>query len=162
MRRISPVFLPAALAAALALSACESPNNDSSTQNGTDSAAAGDGGGEMIYVARVDSAPFYRYGPAQASAPDWTLRRGEQVAILQLGKGYSRARLPSGMIGWIATGDFEPKEGSRLVDDEPPPRQRSAGRVSGEETFIPPSDPAREMPMPEPVAPPPGLPEFRL
>lgn len=157
MNRFFPLLIVTGFLAGLA--GCQTTGGEGKKEG--EGAAAG-AGEEAVYVARVDSAPFYRYGPAQAGEPDWVLKRGERVTMVRLGKGYSQARLPSGMAGWVATGDFEPLEGSRLAGEGDGADGRGAGRVSGEEEFVPPVDPARELPMPEPVAPPPGLPEFRI
>ncbi len=160
MKCLNRLLFLAVIVPALLLPACRSTKKDQSSEVKPDQASAT--AGEMTYVARVDAAPFYRYGPAQAGSPDWKVQRGQEVTILSLGKDYSRAKLPSGLVGWVNTSDFQPKEGSRLAANSSPTGQSSAGAVSGEESFVPPTDPGGETPLPEPVAPPPGIPEFRL
>ena len=61
------------------------------------------------YAVTTPRALFYRYGPAQASGPDFALSLGERVTMLSYEYGYSQVTIPeNNMTGWVPTDDLAP------------------------------------------------------
>ena len=46
--------------------------------------------------------PFYKYGPAQAQGPDFTLKKGVVVTLVKRSSGFSLVRIPEGEEGYVA------------------------------------------------------------
>ena len=54
------------------------------------------------YEVIASHTPFYKYGPAQAQGPDFTLKKGVVVTLVKRSSGFSRVRIPEGEEGYIA------------------------------------------------------------
>ncbi len=66
------------------------------------------------YVVKVESTPFYKYGPQQPGGPDLQLVRGRYVTMIKRGFGFSQVRIDEGTDGYMATDEIEPApEGPR-------------------------------------------------
>ncbi len=60
------------------------------------------------YVVKVKQTAFYRYGPAQATGPDFNLNQGQPVTVLRRDFGFSRVTLEGGQVGFVANDDLMP------------------------------------------------------
>lgn len=67
--------------------------------------AAKKGQEEKWYVVSVKQAPFYEFGPAQATGPSFGVKEGDYLMLLKREPGFSRVRLEDGQEGYIAN-DF--------------------------------------------------------
>ena len=66
------------------------------------------GVGTVRYVVTTETAPFYKYGPAQPSGPDLRLKKDELVTMVARHYGYSRVTDPDGDTGYVPTDDIVP------------------------------------------------------
>lgn len=73
------------------------------------------------YVVSVRSAPFYKYGPAQAFGADMNLQSGQHVTMMTRQFGYSRVMLDDGVSGWVPTDDLKPAPATPVPKPSPPP-----------------------------------------
>lgn len=64
------------------------------------------------YVVNVKQTPFYRYGPAQATGPDFNLDLGQRVTVIRRDYGFSRVTLETGQVGFVANEDILPAPAS--------------------------------------------------
>lgn len=138
--------LPLLLVTALALAACSSqrtaePGSGSAVQTGNLA------GGELYASITRAGAPFYQYGPAQPSGPDFHLDRGDLVKLVRKESGFSQVQLEGGQNGYIANSYLAAADAP-----SPPP----APAVEMAETVALPSEPSRS---PQPPSP---TPVFRL
>jgi hypothetical protein len=111
--------------------------------------------------------PFYSFGPAQASGPDFALNHGSRVTMLSYQYGYSHVAVEgSGQSGYVATEDLAPAPA--LTGPEPSPSALLAvshprHRHNNYETQTPTAGDQSQIPLPEfpESKPPPGAPAFR-
>lgn len=111
------------------------------------------------FLVAVNSAQFYKYGPAQAFGADFTLPAGQKVTMLDRQFGYSRVMLEDGTSGYVATDDLKP------APPEPPPKpvrkstgtgSRSSGKPKRSNVQPVPTDPLfdiNDVPLPLPDEP---------
>ena len=60
------------------------------------------------YVVNSQRTSFFKYGPAQASGPDFALTKGQRLTMLSRQFGYSHVAMDSGQSGYVATEDLAP------------------------------------------------------
>ncbi len=60
------------------------------------------------YIVSVPKTQFYKFGPAQASGPDFTISEGTRIIMLEHAFGYSRVMTADGTAGWVPTEDVKP------------------------------------------------------
>ena len=60
------------------------------------------------YVVSVSKASFYKFGPAQAGGPDFSLNEGTKIIMLDHAFGYSRVMTADGTAGYVSTDDVKP------------------------------------------------------
>jgi hypothetical protein len=70
------------------------------------SASSQPAGGKRVFAVKVPAAPFYYYGPRQASGPDKTLPKDTRVAMIRASFGHCKVRLASGEEGYVANDDL--------------------------------------------------------
>ena len=51
---------------------------------------------------------FYSFGPAQASGPDFALKKGEPLTLVRRERGFSWVRTEAGREGYVATDQIAP------------------------------------------------------
>jgi hypothetical protein len=107
--------------------------------------------------------PFYKYGPAQAIGPDFSLESGAQLTVIKRDTGYSQVMLDNGQSGYIATETLAPVVVKPAPTPEPSTgtlRKKSSRPRHAENDLIPPRH-AEEppLPLPEPTQQP--KPPFR-
>jgi hypothetical protein len=61
-----------------------------------------------FYVVSATSAEFFKYGPAQSFGPDFVLKKGDRVTMLDRTWGFSRVMTENGVAGFVASEDLEP------------------------------------------------------
>ena len=88
-------LLPPALAFVLASAGCASKSASALPKTG-------------FFVVSSHAAEFFKYGPAQSFGPDFMLKKGERVTMLNRDWGFSRVQTENGVAGYIATEDIEP------------------------------------------------------
>lgn len=103
-------LLPAALAFVLASAGCALKKNASALPK------------TGAFVVSSHTAEFFKYGPAQSFGPDFMLKKGERVTMLNRDWGFSRVQTENGVAGYVATEDIEPAP--------PPPAPRIASTRS--------------------------------
>jgi hypothetical protein len=112
------------------------------------------------YAVTTPKALFYRYGPAQASGPDFALSLGERVTMLSYEYGYSQVTIPeNNMTGWVPTNDITPA--APLPKTSPAPLLASRSRHHYDEEIPPGEQPNAPLPEFPESRPPPGSPPFR-
>ena len=117
------------------------------------------------YIVKNSRTPFYSYGPAQASGPDFALSQGDRVTMLSYEYGYCHVAVQgTGQSGYVATEDLapappQPKPAAPALAGGSHPRHHRSGYGSR------PSGPVDESQIPLPEfpesKPPPGAPAFR-
>lgn len=90
-------LLPLLTITALAVAACSSQPTAEMSE-----AASIRGDGERYASITRAGAPFYQYGPAQPSGPDFYLNRGDLVRQVRRESGFSQVQLESGQTGYVA------------------------------------------------------------
>ncbi len=139
--KFTPEFTKvAALALLVALAGCRSSKKSEPASGDTaqSSAAVGEAAGNTNTDAEpalvnTESAPFYRYGPAQAAGPDLRLSKNTVVQVTKRGKAYSSVKLQSGMTGFMTTreltfGDEVAQMAAQLAQQSQPPTAVDAPR----------------------------------
>src|SRR5207302_10998678 len=53
------------------------------------------------YAVNTSRTQFYKYGPAQATGPDFALYKGQQVTMLRRAFGYSQVTTDDGQAGYV-------------------------------------------------------------
>jgi hypothetical protein len=98
------------------------------------------------YVVSAPKAFFYKYGPAQTTGPDFALKQGTKVTMLQMSFGFSRVMTDDGTSGFVASAEVKPA---------PPEPPASSGRLSGSglRALLFPSRPKRSNVQPVPGSP---------
>ncbi len=100
------------------------------------------------YLVSVQSAQFYKYGPAQAFGADFNLTQGQKVTMLERQFGYSRVMLEDGETsGYMATEDLKP------APPEPPPKPAPARKISSGSGRMYSGKPKRSNVQPTPIDP---------
>ena len=89
-------LLPAALALVLASGGCALKKDASALPK------------TGFFVVSSHAAEFFKYGPAQSFGPDFMLKKGERVTMLNRDWGFSRVLTENGVAGYVATEDIEP------------------------------------------------------
>ena len=117
------------------------------------------------YMVKSLRTPFYSFGPAQSSGPDFALNHGARVTMLSYQYGYSHIAVEgSGQSGYVATDDLAP------APPLPAPSPSALLAVShtrhrhgGYESQPPTAAEQSQIPLPEfpESKPPPGTPSFR-
>ena len=156
-------LLSAALALLLALAGCTTK---------------GAGPKSGSYVVTALTAEFFKYGPAQSFGPDFTLKKGDRVNMLEHTWGFSKVMTENGVSGYIASEEIEPAPPSatpRLAANttragkypigSPRPSLPSWQKRNGGEVIGNPNDPlfnVDDVPMPMPDdTPAKARPQFR-
>jgi hypothetical protein len=58
------------------------------------------------YRVVAETTPFFHYGPQQAGGPDLSLKKGDEVRMVQHAYGYSRVTTAAGIEGYVGTEDI--------------------------------------------------------
>ena len=113
--------------------------------------------GKRVFAVNVQAAPFYYYGPRQASGPDKTLPKNTRVAMIRASFGHCKVRLASGEEGYVATDDLHMVSSVTLAPGAVAPADAvAAAQVSHEPTGPQLADPAPNPdfePTPIPILP---------
>jgi len=115
------------------------------------------------YMVKTQSTPFYKNGPAQATGPDFTLKKDQRVTMLSQQFGFSHVATDDGQSGYVPTEDLAP------APPEPKPSPTAASAAFAEDrkgrasSRRPTAREESQVPLPEfPEAkPPPDAPGFR-
>lgn len=109
--------------------------------------------GEKFFVVKVDSTPFYRYGPQQASRPEMTLPKDTLVTLVQPSFGWCKVELASGNQGYVANDDLTiaPSATTAVVNAPPARRSRTVQPEPDFSRFIPPEPLPDIEPTPIPI-----------
>ena len=81
------------------------------------------------FIVIADSTSFFKYGPAQASGPDLSLKKGQIVTMVEKHYGYSRVIDPDGDAGYVGTDDIAPAPA--LAAAQPAPEPKRSSRIGG-------------------------------
>ena len=106
------------------------------------------------YVVVASRTPFYRFGPAQPTGPDFNLVAGQPLKLIHREFGFSQVQTDNGQTGYVSTDDIGPAP--------PPPPEPPPSRVSRNKTerdTLPPPDFTQPNDMALPASSPP--PTFR-
>ena len=60
------------------------------------------------FLVSSPQAEFYKYGPAQSFGPDFTLKKGDKVLMLERSWGFCRVMTDGGISGFISSDDIVP------------------------------------------------------
>ena len=114
-------------------------------------------------------AEFYKYGPAQSFGPDFTLKKGDKVLMLEKSWGFCRVMTDGGISGFISSDDIVPAPPEPAAVKKAPTGGSGGGRTffgrpkrSNVEPV--PSDPlfnVNDVPLPLPDEPTKPKPKFR-
>ncbi|MGC3990123.1 MAG: hypothetical protein QM796_10675 [Chthoniobacteraceae bacterium] len=94
------------------------------------------------------SAPFYIYGPAQTTGPDFDLKKGDLIEVMRGETGYTYGRAEKrGVLGYVSNADLGPyiRPRARGTASSSSSRRRSSGNWRQE---IQSYHPAVEPPLP--------------
>jgi len=116
-------------------------------------------GGPVRYHVIAEETPFFKFGPAQANGPDFKLKKGRELIMLERHYGYSRVQTDDGDSGYTATDDIAPSPNQPSPDAAPVKKTGGSGgysRKSGGRTpdFDQPNDaalPSTQPPNDEPA-----------
>jgi hypothetical protein len=61
-----------------------------------------------LYVVATPTAEFFKYGPAQSFGPDFVLKKGDRLTMLERTWGFSKVQTENGLVGYVASEDVEP------------------------------------------------------
>ncbi len=123
--------------------------------------SVGDG---KLYAVGVEKAPFYRYGPQQASGPDEQLPKDTLVKLIRHSFGYSKVIVAeTGQLGFVASEDLTVASAAMIAaaTATPPPQVTASSGPAREQFDVESADPSFVPPpegLPAPDLPPP-LPE---
>jgi len=89
--------------------------------------------GPVRYIVKAEQTPFYKYGPAQANGPDFQLKKGRIVIMLERQYGFSRVQTDEGDSGYVGTDDIAPApdQNADLADAAPKHSGDGATRSHG-------------------------------
>jgi uncharacterized protein YgiM (DUF1202 family) len=122
------------------------------------------------YVVSVPQASFYKSGPAQSFGPDFVLKKGDRVTMLDRQWGFSRVLTDNGVAGYIANEEIAPtaaaaaQRGASAARGNVPGAGLPAGRAGRNQVQDVPGNPlfnVNDVPLPmldEPAKP---RPQFR-
>jgi len=117
------------------------------------------------YTVKSQRTPFYSYGPAQSSGPDFALTHGARVTMLSYEYGFSHVAVEgTGQSGYVATDDLAPA--APLPAPSPSALLASAHvrhHHGADDSRPPTAEEQSQIPLPEfpESKPPPGAPAFR-
>jgi len=89
--------------------------------------ASSAGGGQVPYIVKADSTPFFKFGPAQPAGPDLRLKKDQLVTMIERHYGYSQVIDPDGDSGYIATDDIAPAPNQTASIGNNSKKSRGAG-----------------------------------
>jgi hypothetical protein len=103
----------ACLAAALLLTGCQNRARDDAPRSGVVGEAAPP---EFRFcVVKVDSAPYYKIAPGQATGPDGRLAGGTRLEVIDVGKRFCQVKLDEAQTAYVARKHLTPEEGEPPV-----------------------------------------------
>ena len=79
--------------------------------------ATGPKGGYFLVSSPL--AEFYKYGPAQSFGPDFTLKKGDKVLMLERSWGFCRVMTDGGISGFISSDDIVPAPAEPVAAKKP-------------------------------------------
>lgn len=109
------------------------------------------------YKVVADQTPFFRYGPQQAGGPDLSLKKGDEVRMVQRAYGYSRVTTAAGMVGYVGTEDITQLTAEDLAAENAADAQaQAAGQkrssaIVGEYTLPPGATSLDQLPVADPA-----------
>ncbi len=103
------------------------------------------------YMVTAESTPFYRYGPAQGTGPDFMLVKDRRITMLKRSFGFCRVATEKGQTGYVPTEDIAP-----APPPPPPPKQPKSRRRNPDDMDMYPPEPPQGLP--DPAVP---VPSFR-
>ncbi len=92
------------------------------------------------YVVLSASAPFYGYGPQQATGPDKKLPRDTLLTVGRISFGYAKVKLDSGEEGYVAREDIRPAPPEVIAAVTATPTPPPAPPVNYPEPKLPPME----------------------
>ena len=122
----------------------------------TDSLKPAAASGAKFFIVKVDSTPFYRFGPAQFTGSDMILPKDTLVTLVRAETGWSKIKLTSGDQGYVANEDLTIAPSAAITAVKPPHVRRSR-------TFQADPDPSFSLPepstdiQPTPISTPPDI-----
>ena len=122
------------------------------------------------YLVSSPLAEFYKYGPAQSFGPDFTLKKGDKVLMLERSWGFCRVMTDGGISGFISSDDIVPAPAEAVAAKKPSGGGTGGGRMfSGGQrrsnVEAVPNDPlfnVNDVPLPLPDEPAKPKPKFRF
>jgi hypothetical protein len=107
------------------------------------------------YKVVADATPFYRLGPQQAGGPDLSLKKGDEVKMVQRAYGYSRVTTSGGLVGYVGTEDISQLSAQDLAAENAAAAQAAAQKRSsaivGEYTLPPGATSLDQLPVSDPA-----------
>lgn len=98
------------------------------------------------FAVKTDRAPFFKYGPAQATGPDATLAVGTKLSVFQRSMGFAQVVLDDGRSGFVAASDLAPvaapePEAAPAKRQRPEPRPEPVPDLDSSELPLPMTEP---------------------